>query len=333
MSLSFDFALSTKPAHAEETPAPAAPLHMGDDLVTRATRAAEAAQALVATAKARLAPQVMAEGRVSGRLLEAAQFAAHGLAWYATYAEALREMAGWAGRLAAESAFGETERLILAIGCGEYLAQMAGGIPMSQGETVRPADIGLGPDDIAAFRTADVENLIAGGNTDAARLRLVALMREQAGAATFGHCGLDEEFEMIRDQFRRFADEKVVPHAHGWHLRDELIPMEIIAEMSELGVFGLTIPEEHGGFGMGKTAMCVVSEELSRGYIGVGSLGTRSEIAAELILAGGTDARRPHGCPASRAARCSRRRSSPSPTPAPTSGPCAPAPPARARTT
>jgi (2S)-methylsuccinyl-CoA dehydrogenase len=59
--------------------------------------------------------------------------------------------------------------------------------------------------------------------------------------------------------------------------------------MSELGVFGLTIPEEYGGLGLGKESMCVVSEELSRGYIGVGSLGTRSEIAAELIIGAGTE--------------------------------------------
>jgi len=102
---------------------------------------------------------------------------------------------------------------------------------------------------------------------------------------------------MVRNQFRRFVDEKVTPHAHGWHERDELIPIEIVNEMSELGVFGLTIPEEFGGLGMGKTAMCVVTEELSRGYIGVGSLGTRSEIAAELIRLGGTDAQKQHYLP------------------------------------
>jgi (2S)-methylsuccinyl-CoA dehydrogenase len=94
---------------------------------------------------------------------------------------------------------------------------------------------------------------------------------------------------MIRDQFRRYADEKVVPFAHDWHLKDELIPMAVITDLAEMGVFGLTIPEEFGGFGLSKASMVVVSEELSRGYIGVGSLGTRSEIAAELILCGGTD--------------------------------------------
>ncbi|MEL6126579.1 MAG: acyl-CoA dehydrogenase family protein, partial [Pseudomonadota bacterium] len=101
-----------------------------------------------------------------------------------------------------------------------------------------------------------------------------------------------EEFEMVRDQFRRFAVDQVLPNAHEWHLKDDLVPLDVIDAMAEMGVFGLTIPEEHGGFGMGKTAMCVVSEELSRGYIGVGSLGTRSEIAAELILCGGTDAQK-----------------------------------------
>ncbi|MEM9268427.1 MAG: acyl-CoA dehydrogenase family protein, partial [Pseudomonadota bacterium] len=110
-------------------------------------------------------------------------------------------------------------------------------------------------------------------------------------------CGLDEEYDMVRDQFRRFAEDRVLPEAHQWHLKDELIPMSIIEEMGELGVFGLTIPEEYGGFGMGKMAMCVVSEELSRGYIGVGSLGTRSEIAAELILCGGTEAQKHHWLP------------------------------------
>ena len=96
----------------------------------------------------------------------------------------------------------------------------------------------------------------------------------------------------MRRQFRRFVEAEVAPHAHGWHLRDELIPLPVVDKMAELGVFGLTVPEQWGGLGMGKLAMCVVTEELSRGYIGVGSLGTRSEIAAELIRAGGTEAQK-----------------------------------------
>ncbi len=251
--------------------------------------AAEAAARLVATARDRLAGRLTISGRISNAALEAEQFAAHGLAWMTTAAESLRELSGWARALEAAGRFGETERLILQIGFGEYLGQLAGGIPMSQLEIVRPGDAGLEPEALAAFRTAEVSALLAAGNSDAARARLVALMRAGGGSATFGATGLDDEYEMIRDQFRRFADERVVPHAHGWHLRDELIPIEIVEAMGALGVFGLTIPEAYGGAGLSKTAMCVVSEELSRGYIGVGSLGTRSEIAAELILGGGTE--------------------------------------------
>ncbi|MEL6794441.1 MAG: acyl-CoA dehydrogenase family protein, partial [Pseudomonadota bacterium] len=183
---------------------------------------------------------------------------------------------------------------LLQIGAGEYLAQLRGGLLMSQGEIARLTDIGADP---AALAIPAIDRLVAEGNTDAARARLVELMIEQKGVASYGATGLDEEFEMVREQFRRFADDKVMPHAHEWHLKDELIPLEIIQEMAELGVFGLTIPEEYGGFGMDKMAMCVVSEELSRGYIGVGSLGTRSEIAAELILCGGTEEQKQNWLP------------------------------------
>jgi (2S)-methylsuccinyl-CoA dehydrogenase len=283
--------MNAEPAIAAE------PVHADPGLTALAAAAARAAQALMHEARAVLAGRVSARGRVSGRMLEAEQYAAHGLAWLATYAESLAQMAGWAARLEPAGKLGEIERLILAIGCGEYLSQIAGGIPMNQGEIVRPAEVGAGEAALAAFRADPAVARLSAGNSDAARLRLVEIMAEREGIATFGDCGLDEEFEMVREQFRRFSDDRVLPHAHGWHLRDELIPMEIIDEMSALGVFGLTIPEAFGGFGMGKTAMCVVSEELSRGYIGVGSLGTRSEIAAELILGGGTQAQKEYWLP------------------------------------
>ncbi len=240
-------------------------------------------EALYADAREALRALVTVDGKVSGAAMDRHQFAAHTLSWLATYVESLRQLSAWAARLEAAGAFGEMEALILQIGFGEYLTQIAGGIPMSQGELARPSDLGLSwtPGKAA-------QHLMAQGNTQAARMALVALMRDNHGRATFGATGLDDELEMIRDQFRRYADEKVIPHAHDWHLKDELIPMEVITELAELGVFGLTIPEEFGGFGLSKASMVVVSEELSRGYIGVGSLGTRSEIAAELILCGGT---------------------------------------------
>ena len=242
---------------------------------------------VLATAIDRVRAKVSEGGKVSATLIDRHQRAAHGLAWLATYVEAIRQMSAWAQRLAGDGRLGEMESLLLQIGVGEYLAQISGGIPMNQGELVRMHELGLTIDDVSVFPATELDALIR-GNSPEARARLVALMRENHGRATFGATGLDDELEMIRDQFRRFADDKVVPFAHDWHLKDELIPMAIIEELAEMGVFGLTIPEAHGGYGLTKASMVVVSEELSRGYIGVGSLGTRSEIAAELILAGGT---------------------------------------------
>ncbi|RMF33731.1 MAG: acyl-CoA dehydrogenase [Alphaproteobacteria bacterium] len=267
------------------------------DLTDLCADALPAAEAVLETATRRLRERVSAGARVSGAALEAEQSAAHALSWLATYVEALRQLNSWAHALQDAGRFGETEALILQIGFGEYLWQIHGGIPMSQGEIARLQDIGLGQEDQRALMHPAVMALTQAGNTDAARARLVRLMQAQEGAASVGATGLDDEMEMIRDQFRRFANERVLPHAHGWHLRDELIPLDIIEEMGALGVFGLTIPEEFGGAGLGKLAMCVVSEELSRGYIGVGSLGTRSEIAAELILSGGTPAQKRHWLP------------------------------------
>src|SRR6056297_1640842 len=277
-------------AHDGASPVTDSPLLEG--LLELTAAAVPPVEALLEAARSRVRGAVSEGDRVSGALVEAEQTATHGLAWFATYVEALRQMQGWAERLDAEGRFGETEALILQIAFGEYLWQLYGGLPMSQGEIVRPQDLGLSQDDQRAMMDASVMRLTQEGNTQTARLRLVELMRERAAEATVGDAGLDEEFEMIRAQFVRFSRERVLPDAHEWHLADALIPEEIISEMAELGVFGLTIPEEFGGLGLPKVSMCVVSEELSRGYIGVGSLGTRSEIAAELILCGGTDAQK-----------------------------------------
>ncbi|MGB8624059.1 MAG: acyl-CoA dehydrogenase family protein [Paracoccaceae bacterium] len=264
------------------------------DLLTLAGDAIDPAATLLAEATDMLRDKVVEDGRVSPPALEERQYAAHALSWLATYVEALRQMEAWAGRLNTDGNLGEMERLILQIAFGEYLSQIHGGIPMSQGEMARLSDLGV---ESTLLHNPSAATLMARGNSPAARARLAALMQDNHGHATFGASGLDDELEMIREQFRRFADEKIAPHAHGWHLNDELIPMEIIDEMAGLGVFGLTIPEEFGGLGLSKASMCVVSEELSRGYIGVGSLGTRSEIAAELILGGGTEAQKEHWLP------------------------------------
>jgi (2S)-methylsuccinyl-CoA dehydrogenase len=263
-----------------------------DDLLGLTAATLPELEALFDHARDAVRDQVTVGAKVSPPALEAHQGAAHAMAWLATYLEALRQMRGWAGRVADAGQFGDMEALILQIGFGEYLNQIAGGLPMSQVEIARLADMGVEWQPGDAART-----LMARGNTQAARMQLVACMQDNHGRATFGVTGLDAELEMIRDQFRRFADEEVAPHAHGWHLRDALIPIEVIDKLAVMGVFGLTIPEAYGGFGLSKASMVVVSEELSRGYIGVGSLATRTEIAAELILCGGTEAQQAEWLP------------------------------------
>jgi (2S)-methylsuccinyl-CoA dehydrogenase len=258
-------------------------------LVRQAVIAAEKVQLV---AKAGVREAVAKAGGVDN-----AQNEAHGFAWLSTYVEALRQMQRWAEGLASSNKLGEVETLLLLAGFGEYCAQIVGGIPMSQGEIIRMADLVVPAADVTRFTSGAVNDLIEDGTSQAVRKRLAQLIQENAASITFGDVALDEDMNLIREQFRKFVGDRVAPHAHEWHLKDELIPLPVVKEMCELGVFGLTIPEEFGGAGLGKMAMCVVSEELSRGYIGVGSLGTRSEIAAELILGGGTAAQKQHWLP------------------------------------
>src|SRR5512143_815617 len=265
------------------------------DVVDLAREVTARVEALLSDAVTRVRERVSAGGEVAGQLFDREQRATHGLAWLATYVEAVRQLAAYAERMARGGSLGEAEELLVRIGLGEYLAQIAGGIPMSQGEVVRPSDLGLSSAQVAA-RIDAVEGLIGDGNNAERRARLIELMRTNH-AATVGACGLDETLESIREEMRKFADSEVIGHAQGWHRTNSYIPIEIIAQMSDLGVFGLTIPEEFGGMALGKESMCVVSEELSRGYIGVGSLGTRSEIAAELILGSGTAAQKEEWLP------------------------------------
>jgi (2S)-methylsuccinyl-CoA dehydrogenase len=268
------------------------------ELISNLDAAAEAAKALRDRAVKAVAAKVAKNGKIDGAALEREERAAHGLAWVATYAEAIRQLALYARRMDEAGRFGEMEQLLAQVGAAEYLGQLFGGVMMSQGEIVRMHELGLSKDEHVAVLTEPVVAL-AKSSTPEARARLVALIKQAQGAAAanYGDPGLDETYEDIRNEMRRFSQAEVEPHAQDWHLKDEYVPLELIGQMAELGVFSLTLPEEYGGLGLGKEAMCVVSEELSRGYIGVGSLGTRSEIAEELILNAGTDAQKQEWLP------------------------------------
>ena len=268
----------------------------GRNALLATERALAAAESLLAAARERLTARVAAGGAIDPERFIAEQSAGHAFAWMASYVEALRQLRSWAVRLDDDSRLSEIEALILEIGYGEYLAQLAGGIPMSQGEFARPQDFGFSKDDVEPLRSGEAAAL--SGGIAQARLRLGALLAE-SGEDAFGRIGIgDPTLELIRDQVRRFGEREVAPHAQEWHRRDELIPLPVIEELAGIGVFGMTIPEEHGGLGLGKMAMSIVSEELSRSYLGVGSLGTRSEIAGELIRLNGTAAQKERWLPA-----------------------------------
>jgi len=232
---------------------------------------------------------LLIDGKLSRDNLDLEQHSAHGLSWIAAYRATLKEMVNWAIELENSNSFTEVEKLMLEITFSEYCAQIKSGIPMSQLEYVRPQDMGLKNGLFSESGTEEFNNLILNGNSNKSRLTLAGLLKEGFSSKNFGNTGLDETTSIVQEQFRKFVEDDVIPHAHEWHLNDDLIPMSIIDKMAEMGVFGLTIPEEYGGLGMTRFVDCVVTEELARGYIGVGSLGTRGDIAAELLITGGTE--------------------------------------------
>ncbi|HSR56012.1 MAG TPA: acyl-CoA dehydrogenase family protein [Alphaproteobacteria bacterium] len=238
------------------------------------------AEAVLAAATRRVADGAGSDG------LDAHQYAAHGLAWMATLVEALRQTVAWVEALKSDGRLGELEALIAQAVFGEYLSQIAGGIPISQGEILRPADLGLESGDLKPLDAPEARALMQTGSAIGVRRRIAELI----GDGGFGDWGLDDvTHDLMREQFHRFANERIAPEADEWHRANALISGDLLDEMAGLGIFGLTVPEEFGGLEMGRTALCIVTEELSRGYLGAGSLPTRTEIAAELIRTSGTD--------------------------------------------
>jgi (2S)-methylsuccinyl-CoA dehydrogenase len=265
------------------------------DWIENAQAAVAAARSFSEAARAQVAAVIAPSDRVDSKLADTHQRLVHGFAWIATTVEALATTADWAQRARAGGRLRELDELVLRVGFGEYCAQLLGGVPMSQNELVRPRELGIQDAAERFAGDAAVVLFLDRGNTAETRLALAARLREgDVPDESFD----DETLDMIRQQFRDFTADRIAPHAHQWHLADVLIPDDVVTEMAQLGVFGVCIAEEHGGLGLGKLAMSLVSEELSRGWICAGSLGTRSEIAGELIGENGTPEQKRRWLPA-----------------------------------
>ena len=259
------------------------------DLISKCQKALITVDKYYDAALQNVRASLIVDGKLSRTNLEREQHSSHGLSWIAAYRATLKEMVNWASDLENQNSFNEIEKLMLQITFSEYCTQIKSGIPMSQLEFIRPQDLGLKNGLFNENGTDEFNDLILNGNSAEDRSKLASLLKDGFTSKNFGNCGLDETALIIQEQFKKFIEDDVIPNAHEWHLKDELIPMSIIDKMSEMGVFGLTIPEEFGGLGMSRFIDCVVTEELARGYIGVGSLGTRGDIAAELLITGGTE--------------------------------------------
>lgn len=226
----------------------------------------------------RAAAQAALALRVEGQRIDAHQRAAHGFAWVATSVAALEAVSAWH-----ENARSEVDTAVAHLAFAETLAQLVGGLPMGPNEIVRPGDLGLHA--AAGVLQAACTDLLGSDPAPVRAQVAAALAAGQWPTESFR----DAELDTVREQFRRFTNAEILPHAHRWHLANALIPDATVKAMADLGTFGVCIPEAYGGLGLGKLVMCVATEELSRGWIGAGSLGTRSEIAGELIASGGTE--------------------------------------------
>ena len=250
--------------------------------MTKLKQALDAARCYQAAAQAALAR------RLAARHIDAEQRAAHGFAWIATSVAALEALVEWAE---AGNGANPLDGMVVRLGFAETIGQLTGGLPMGQNELLRPTDLGIGE---AGRALADACAALLEEDLSDTRRELVAALGEGRWPSETLH---DADLDSIREQYRRFTDSRIIPDAHKWHLANDLIPDEIVQAMAGLGTFGVCIPEQFGGLGLNKLVMCLVTEELSRGWIGAGSLGTRSEIAGELIVFGGTDEQKAHWLP------------------------------------
>jgi (2S)-methylsuccinyl-CoA dehydrogenase len=224
-----------------------------------------------------------------GRAIDDHQVLAERVSYAATEARAARELVEYAARVAAEGRGDAWLQATAAAGAAELVASLLARL------TPAIDDLGLGDGALEkAFPAALRAKLRAASNESVFR----AIGREVAERRGRNETPLDETLEQVRASVREFAEKEIAPHAERIHRHDETIPEEFIAKMAELGYFGLSVPEEYGGYEMGNLAMILTTEELSRcSLAGAGSLVTRPEILTKALMAGGTEEQKKHWLP------------------------------------
>ena len=242
-----------------------------------ATATVDTAAAIVDTAARTIAERSLDGGRISVDLLDQHQVAAYDLAHAASAVAGCRVMLSYAAR-------GEYEARLSYAYIADAVADLASRMVGRQAEWgVDASTLAPHAEFVSHFRSAAFLEALA----------------EDAIKLGTGPAHLDDEFDLVRDTFHRFADDKIRPQAEHIHRENADIPESILEGMAEIGGFGLSVPEEYGGFAAGGEsdylAMCVATEELSWGSLGAGgALITRPEILTRAIVTGGTEEQK-HG--------------------------------------
>ncbi|MCZ7527992.1 MAG: acyl-CoA dehydrogenase family protein [Acidimicrobiia bacterium] len=250
------------------------------DQLTAAEAAVDVAEDLVAGAARHLAQASAVDGRISVERLDAHQVLAYDLAHAASAIQGCRVMLEYARHGELESALA---RAFVADAIGDLGSKV------------------LGREALWGVEASDLSPALPFLEAHRSPAFLETLADDVAKHGT-GPAHLSEDFDLVRDTFRRFARDKIVPVAEHVHRTNGDVPEEIIQGLAEIGGFGLSVPEEYGGFASGGEhdylGMVVATEELSRGSLGIGgSLITRPEILTRALVRGGTEAQKQRWLP------------------------------------
>jgi (2S)-methylsuccinyl-CoA dehydrogenase len=243
---------------------------------------------LVATTDAvvREALEIASKRTEGGKRIDDEQVHCERLAYGATEVAAARDLLAYAKSSVSSGQRDRSVEAMSAVFAAEVAQRLSNQIDAHLDE------FGLAEDRLnRSLGAAATKKLIRSAAADAPVRAIGRHVMEQRGV---NHCWIDNEMAvMTRDSVRQFAETEVAPIAEHIHRNDDLIPESLIEKMGELGFFGMSVPEEFGGGGMGNLAMIITTEELSRcSLAAAGSLITRPEILTKALLKGGTEAQK-----------------------------------------